>query len=222
MLMNDLLECYKKQDKIPSLSFYKQHGQFHPCTYIRRFGSWNKSLLLCFNEINREKPPLLPVRKCLFCGKETKNPKFCSSSCAGSYNNKKYPKRKKYVKKCSKCGKKTNRSTNKCKQCYVEDKINFFGEKMISEFYATAARHKYQKIRNHAHRVAKFHNVPKKCKKCEYNIHVDLCHIKPIGSFGKNTKIKIVNSLNNLVYLCKNHHWELDHNVIDKDQLTAQ
>ena len=28
--------------------------------------------------------------KCLFCGNETSNPKFCGRSCAASYNNKKF------------------------------------------------------------------------------------------------------------------------------------
>lgn len=31
--------------------------------------------------------------QCLWCGKETKNPKFCSRSCSASYNNHHNPKR---------------------------------------------------------------------------------------------------------------------------------
>ena len=69
-------------------------------------------------------------------------------------------------------------------------------------------------IRNHANRVAKFHHIEKICKQCGYSTHVDLCHIKSIGSFDKNTKVSEINSLSNLVYLCKNHHWELDNNIL--------
>ena len=40
--------------------------------------------------------------KCLECGKETNNPKFCSHSCSATYNNKKKTK----TKYCENCGKK--------------------------------------------------------------------------------------------------------------------
>ena len=46
------------------------------------------------------------MNKCLTCGKETTNPKFCSRSCSASYNNRQYPKRgdgrPKYCKNCGK------------------------------------------------------------------------------------------------------------------------
>ena len=89
-----------------------------------------------------------------------------------------------------------------------------YGEKTIKEFSSTYARHKYQKIRHHAHRVAKIHNIKKECPFCDYKNHVQLCHIKDIGEFDKNTKIKTVNNLNNLIYLCPNHHWDLDHGYL--------
>lgn len=34
------------------------------------------------------------IMKCTQCNNETQNPRFCSRSCAATYNNKKYPKRK--------------------------------------------------------------------------------------------------------------------------------
>ena len=45
--------------------------------------------------------------KCINCGKETSNPKFCSSSCAASWNNHLHPKR-------------NRQSKGRCKQCGVE------------------------------------------------------------------------------------------------------
>lgn len=41
--------------------------------------------------------------KCLVCGKETINPRFCSRSCAATYNNKKTPKRQPEGH-CERCG----------------------------------------------------------------------------------------------------------------------
>lgn len=48
------------------------------------------------------------------------------------------------------------------------------------------------------------------CFECEYNEHVDVCHIKDIYLFDLNSTIKEVNALSNLVALCKTHHWEFD------------
>lgn len=54
---------------------------------------------------------------------------------------------------------------------------------------------------------------------CEYSKHIDICHIKDISSFPDETLIKEINNLNNLLALCKNHHWEFDKNImVAKDQ----
>ena len=53
---------------------------------------------------------------CLYCGKETNNPKFCSSSCAATFNNKGVM-RHGTVRKCVYCDKRTYTSkycSNKC------------------------------------------------------------------------------------------------------------
>lgn len=67
----------------------------------------------------------------------------------------------------------------------------------------------------HARKVAKEHNKLQKCQSCGYTLHIDCCHIKPISSFSKHTKISIVNAPDNLIGLCKRYHWELDHNVLN-------
>ena len=61
--------------------------------------------------------------------------------------------------------------------------------------------------------MMKFWKIPYECIECGYKLHVDVCHKKPISQFSINTKLKIVNSKKNLMYLCKNHHWEFDNNV---------
>lgn len=44
--------------------------------------------------------------KCLNCKTDTRNPKFCTMSCAATYNNRKFPRRKstKLKSKCLNCG----------------------------------------------------------------------------------------------------------------------
>ena len=56
--------------------------------------------------------------KCLLCKKDTSNPKFCSRSCAASYNNKKDPKRKP-EHKCLDCGKPITANRARCKEHYL-------------------------------------------------------------------------------------------------------
>ena len=57
---------------------------------------------------------------CLFCKKETSNPKFCSSSCAASFNNKIYPKKVKSSSTCA-CGIKINNNQKLCSKCKQEN-----------------------------------------------------------------------------------------------------
>ncbi|NBQ71168.1 MAG: HNH endonuclease [Nitrosomonadaceae bacterium] len=57
--------------------------------------------------------------------------------------------------------------------------------------------------------------VPKICKLCNFDAVVETCHIKPISSFSTDTKLAIVNSESNLVYLCPNHHALLDRQLVE-------
>ncbi|KKL54245.1 hypothetical protein LCGC14_2267320, partial [marine sediment metagenome] len=57
----------------------------------------------------------------------------------------------------------------------------------------------------------------KHCKICGYSKHVVTCHIKEISSFNKQTLIKKVNNVSNITGLCSNHHWEMDHNLLSKE-----
>lgn len=68
-------------------------------------------------------------------------------------------------------------------------------------------------IRNRARRM--YDNVINGgCKICGYSKHVEVCHIKPISKFDGECKISEINSENNIVILCPNHHWEFDNNLI--------
>jgi len=212
VLIDDLKKVQQKINKIPSRKEYNSHGSFHDATISRRFGSWNKALKSTFGEVVRIKPPNRPIIKCLSCGEKTKNPKYCSSSCAAKINNGLFPKRPK--RKCLRCGTPTTSKTHYCQKCLSLNKIEEYSEKTIDDFQSTYARHKYQQIRNHAHRIAHHHNLTKNCPFCDYENHFHLCHIKDISKFPKDTKLKVVNDLKNLIFLCPNHHWDLDHDKL--------
>lgn len=53
---------------------------------------------------------------CLVCGTKTHNPKFCSSSCAATYNNSCYPKRE-LEGQCLDCGASISSSRKRCGNC---------------------------------------------------------------------------------------------------------
>lgn len=114
---------------------------------------------------------------------------------------------------CDYCGelcwskKKTNRRCEKCKIKHSREKMSklTIGEK-------TYTKHKYAKysyIRFHAKQLAKELNWTK-CKKCGYDKHVEICHIKPVASYPENTTLEVINSIDNLLPLCPNCHWEFD------------
>jgi len=48
------------------------------------------------------------------------------------------------------------------------------------------------------------------CAVCGYDLHVEVCHIKDIKWYPDDTLVAVINHLDNLVALCKNHHWEFD------------
>lgn len=49
---------------------------------------------------------------------------------------------------------------------------------------------------------------------CTYDAHIDVAHIIPVADFSDDSLISIINDKFNLMGLCKNHHWEFDHNLI--------
>ena len=144
---------------------------------------------------------------CIECSKSTKNPKFCSRSCAATHNNKKYPKR--LTRTCKKCGSKNLRKYAKlcdsCNPSFVD-----WAEVSIGELSGRYSYQRSSRLRSLARRVY-LDNFPHSCSNCGYDKIIHVCHIKAIKEFDLSVKVTEVNSLDNLVGLCPNCHWELDH-----------
>lgn len=151
---------------------------------------------------------------CKQCGCEIDaNRKFCSRSCAASFNNSAKPKRIK-TRLCKNCGVGLQGSAKKCKSCYNQGRMMITDAKTVAQMHGNGeAKHKYQKIREHAHR--RFGPIAGRgCHVCGYDLHVELCHIKPIAKFKDTEPLEVVNAISNLVLLCPNHHWELDNGLL--------
>jgi predicted restriction endonuclease len=141
---------------------------------------------------------------------------FCNRSCAATFNNK-TPKRL-AKSKCLICSKTVNPRSQYCNSCY-KDRF-FLDNKTLEE--ATANRkdsNRYCSIRQHARREYLRSEKPKECVICGYQLHIEVCHIKDIAEFSLDSKINVVNSLNNLTALCPTHHWEFDNGLIKIDQV---
>lgn len=129
----------------------------------------------------------------------TRTKKFCSRSCATIYNNSKriYPikeviEKEKYTKPI------TILDNTKG---YYKSKYNNWWNARIP--IAKSARLVYLRS-----------DKPKECLVCGYNKHIEICHIKAVNEFDDNTTLREVNNIDNLIALCRNHHWEFDNNII--------
>ena len=65
-------------------------------------------------------------------------------------------------------------------------------------------------IATHAKRVYDNSTKSKECQICGYDKHYQVAHIEPVASFSDDALILEINSIDNLVALCPNCHWEFD------------
>lgn len=77
-------------------------------------------------------------------------------------------------------------------------------------------------IREHSNRLYLRSDKYKKCYCCDYDKHIEICHIKAVSEFGNNSLLGEINNLNNLIALCPNHHKELDKEIRTLDEICSQ
>lgn len=155
------------------------------------------------------------MKHCDNCGTLTSNPRFCCKRCSAQKTNKETPKRKRKTK-CKHCDRitKTYRHTS-CEEHFERYKERFKKDFTIGEYrnrLSVKGKHDswvHSHIRNFA-RSWLSHLTKLPCAKCGYNLHVELCHIKPISSFPDDALVSEVNSERNVIQLCRNCHWEFD------------
>ena len=151
--------------------------------------------------------------KCLNCGKDTHNPKFCSSSCSAQFNNRAFPKRKRQRFFCKICGAEADYRRSYCKNC-DPTKPQDFSTVTIAEIRSRAHYQPNAWIRKLARRAYYDSDKPRCCYRCGYSKHFEICHVRPIQEFPEDAPMAVVNALDNLVALCPTCHWELDHGLL--------
>lgn len=221
-------EVYKIFDSLESKSqihkFYKISDNAQGSDYIKQIAN---EIGFDFNIYKERKRKF-----CLHCGKEIvgkgkSSKKFCNSSCAASYNNKQRSLNsdgtKSHYNKCPKCGKLKYYTSKLCSDCYNQEKKENIGYKTLGYFingkkYLST---KCSEIRHNAKRILEESGREKVCQYCknhEFDEILEVHHVKGILEHDSDTLIKEINSENNLVWLCPNHHTMIEKGLITLDK----
>jgi len=143
--------------------------------------------------------------------------KFCSRSCAAKKNNS-IPKRKRTPRLCDSCGERhvqtrprPNGGVNYNRLCEVCHAAKYG---RLDD--ATKAEASHSQIRAHARQTARDAGMTRRCVApgCDYVNFAECCHIRPVADFPPSAKLREINHPDNLVMLCLNHHWDLDHGLL--------
>lgn len=162
---------------------------------------------------------------CKECGKkidiggrkiaEIRVKKFCNKKCAGKHHgaiggsvsgrNKRVPR------ECRSCGTPLPWAANKvrvCSSCRGASR-----ERLMAS--PKASMHRCS-ISFNARQVLLKSDRPKSCEKCGYTAHVEACHKRAVADFPDSAIMSEINGLDNLMWLCPNHHWEFDHKDVTR------
>lgn len=155
---------------------------------------------------------------------------FCSRICSASFNNKGVARNKPVLRNCNLClGNFENinghRSRSRCPDCvngfptFFEMRRNNLENLTIGEVKNKfRSKEKHPSWKNHyarcLNRSWNKELIRKPCYVCNYELHVELCHIKAISDFDDSATIGEVNDKSNIVQLCRNCHWEYDNGLL--------
>lgn len=217
-LVSDMEKIYETIGKIPSRIDYAKYGEYSKGVYQRRWGSWNKALIEIFGKVKTKTGIPLHEVICPICRnpfmQKTSSQKFCSRNCSAKNSNTVSPKRKKQ-KLCPDCKEPILSSKRYCDKCVLkrkEGRNKVYSETTLSKLEYKKGTNRYGVIRQNAQWIMR--DLLKICSICGYDKHAEICHRRPIKDFAKDTKISEINDPTNLVLLCPNCHWELDHGII--------
>ena len=225
-IANDLRRLRNNLGVDFGIETYNKHGKYTTYTVKKVFGSWSVAM----KEVFGREPRLMKPRTwkpCKQCGKETKNPKFCTMSCSAKYANSN-GNRSVYgppckPRTCKVCGVSIagHNGWKRCLDCQgllkASDGSYVSIDKATKAMLLCKSGDHNIRIRSHARRSAEKHGILEKCCVCGYKTHVECAHIKPLKDFSDDAMISEINGMHNLVGLCPNHHWELDNGMLCLD-----
>jgi len=152
----------------------------------------------------------IAMTACQACGQQTKNPKFCSRSCAIRVHSQ--ARKREPAGRCVVC---TCAIFSRRRYCWAHSPTRAIDRNRPIGTFVDNSRtgSRLNRLRTDARRV--FHAArPYRCQNCGYDKFIEVCHKRQVTSFPLDTPISVVNSLDNLAGLCPNCHWEFDHGLL--------
>ena len=145
---------------------------------------------------------------------ETMRRKFCSRSCAASYNNggAVAPKKKAKPRVCAGCGTEVAMGLSDGTRLLCPSCAESFARRLPS---LTRDEASGADIRRHVRHVLSAR--PRLCAHCGYARHVETVHLRPIADFPSDATLAAIDNPANLAYLCPNHRWEYEHGFLALD-----
>lgn len=137
--------------------------------------------------------------------------RFCCQSCAAKFNNRGVDRTT--TGRC-KCGARKANQANQCKRCGRDESLVLALKQTLADVDLADKGYKgsqrWNTVRKLARRVIELEGRDMKCEYCDFDAHIEVCHIQPISSFKLSAPLIAVNHPSNLKLLCPNHHWLLD------------
>jgi len=134
-----------------------------------------------------------------------------------------------YVKKCRSCDKTfkvgwEKRGRSNCDECtathaYVTKAADAKRTWLTKTIGQLKEEHTNKHKRPWTDRVRSYaratYSDKSPCVNCQYSLHVEVCHKQAIVDFPDSSTIADVNHPDNILFLCRNCHWEFDSGLLD-------
>lgn len=154
---------------------------------------------------------------------------YCSRKCAlVNANTIKYKDHQKRELFCSRCGCSVDIRSKKqqCQSCLIKSSKEKIEKQTIGEI-----KHKHNSrkfVHWYSSEIRNFNRdwnrdlLSLPCQMCGYSRKVHLAHIKPICKFSDTATLKEINSPENNLVLCPNHHSEFDDGYISLSDIPVR
>lgn len=111
------------------------------------------------------------------------------------------------------CGSEIAYQTILCRACTGRKRTEAAEKQTVAEIKATKNSLRWT---DHVRALARtrWTRDDKTCEACGYSLYIEVCHRKSIASFPDDATVAEINRQENIVFLCKNHHWEMDHGFL--------
>jgi hypothetical protein len=117
---------------------------------------------------------------------------------------------------CLQCGEKNGYNRSYCSsECKLKYKLDVWDwhdlsiEELKGEGNANS-KSRLPYIRSLARKKYLASGLPQDCHICGYENFIEVAHVKDVSSFPPEALASEVNHIDNLLALCRNHHWEFD------------